>query len=111
MARERVYRHDVRCRRCGSNWMPKDGRTRGHQVYKCGECKEKQVAAADQPRFQEHAKRRAVQMRMEGASMTAARAVGASVTSVSGWLKEEGRIRASSLSEGHTSVRAVTNHR
>ena len=21
---------------CGSNWMPKDGHTRGGQVYKCG---------------------------------------------------------------------------
>ena len=28
MARERSYRHDIRCRHCGSNWMPKDGHTR-----------------------------------------------------------------------------------
>ena len=28
MARERAYRHDIRCRHCGSNWMPKDGHTR-----------------------------------------------------------------------------------
>ena len=33
MARERAYRHDVRCRHCGSNWMPKDGHTRGWQVF------------------------------------------------------------------------------
>ena len=34
MARERSYRHDVRCRHGGSNWMPKDGRTHGQQA--CG---------------------------------------------------------------------------
>ena len=46
MARERAYRHDARCRHCGSNWMPKDGRTRGQQMYKRG-CKRKQVADAE----------------------------------------------------------------
>lgn len=25
MARERAYRHDIRCRPCGSNWLPKAG--------------------------------------------------------------------------------------
>ena len=94
MARARVYRDDVKCRHCGSNWMPKDGRTRGQQVYKCGECKRKQVTDAAQPRFPEHAKRQAVQMCVEGESMSeAARAVGASITSVSGWLKEDRRLR------------------
>ena len=29
MACETAYRHDIRCRYCGSNWMPKDGHTRG----------------------------------------------------------------------------------
>ena len=31
MAREQSYRHDVRCRRRGSNWMLKDGHARGHK--------------------------------------------------------------------------------
>ena len=65
MARARVYRHDVRCRRCGSNWMPKDGHTRGRQVHKCGDCKRKYTAEAEQPRFPEQVKRQAVQMRVE----------------------------------------------
>ena len=38
MARPRVYRHDVRCPECGSNWMPKDGTSKGRQVYHCGDC-------------------------------------------------------------------------
>ena len=91
MARARAYRHDVRCRRCGSKWMPKDGRARGRQMYKCGDCKKKRTADGAQPHFPEHVKRQAVQMRIEGASMSAAaRVVGASVTSVSRWLGEGG---------------------
>ena len=37
MARPRVYRHDVRCPECGSNWMPKDGTSQGRQVDHCGD--------------------------------------------------------------------------
>ena len=33
MARARVYRHDVRCPDCGSNWMRKDGFSNGKQAY------------------------------------------------------------------------------
>ena len=31
MARQRAYRHDVRCPACGSNWMPKHGTAQGRQ--------------------------------------------------------------------------------
>ncbi len=37
MARERTYRHDIRCPDCGSNWMRKDGLSRGKQSYRCGD--------------------------------------------------------------------------
>ena len=91
MAHERAYRHDIRCRHCGSNWMPKDGHTRGRQVHKRGDCKRKYTADAARPRFPEQTKRQAVQMRIEGASISAAaRVVGASATSVSGWVKKGG---------------------
>ena len=94
MARERSYRHDIRCRHCGSNWMPKDGHTRGRQVYKRGDCKRKYTADAAQPRFPEQTKRQAVQMRIEGASISAAaRIVGASVVTVSRWLGQGGQLR------------------
>ena len=38
MARPRVYRDDARCPECGSNWMPKDGTSKGCQVYHCRDC-------------------------------------------------------------------------
>ena len=66
MTRERSYRHDVRCRRCGSNWMPKDGHARGQQLYKRGDCKRKQVAYTEPPHFPEHVKRQAAQICIEG---------------------------------------------
>ena len=91
MARERAYRHDIRCHHCGSNWIPKDGHTYGRQVYKCGDCKRKYTAYAARPRFPEQVKRQAVKMRIEGASISAAlRVVVASAASVSGWLKKGG---------------------
>ena len=91
MARERAYRHDIRCRHCGSNWMPKDGHTRGQQVHKCGDCKRTRMADAGRTRFPEQVKRQAVQIRIEGASISAAaRVVGASAASVSGWVKKGG---------------------
>ena len=34
MARPRVYRHQARCPECGSNRMPKDGYSKGRQVYR-----------------------------------------------------------------------------
>ena len=91
MARERSYRHDIRCRHCGSNWMPKDGHTRQASVQVRGlqaEVHGGRSAAA----LPEQTKRQAVQMRIEGASISAAaRVVGASAASVSGWVKKGGR--------------------
>ncbi len=85
MARQRVYLHAIICRRCGSNWMPKDGHARAWQVYKCGDCKRKYTAEAELPRFPEQVKRQAVQMCIDDESISAAaRVVGASATSVSG---------------------------
>ena len=39
MVRARVYRHDVRCPHCGSNWMRKDGFSGDKQRYYCGDCR------------------------------------------------------------------------
>ena len=38
MARQRVYRKDQQCPRCGSNWLPKYGKSLGKQTYRCGQC-------------------------------------------------------------------------
>ena len=73
---------------------------RGRQVHQCGDCKRKYTADAEQQRFPEQTKRQAVQMRIEGASISAAaRVVGASVASISGWVKR-GRLRLTKC--GHT---------
>ena len=37
MARPCAYNHDIRCPECGSNWMPKNGTSKGRQVYRCGD--------------------------------------------------------------------------
>ena len=34
----RAYRDDLSCPRCDSNWLPKAGRSRGRQMYRCGSC-------------------------------------------------------------------------
>ena len=69
--------------------MPIGGHTRGRQMYKCVDCKKKQAADAEQHHCPEYAKRQAVQMCVECTSLPAtARVVGASISMVSGWIKE-----------------------
>ena len=43
MVRKRVYRDGIQCPRCGSTFgklrrLPKFGRSRGKQTYRCGQC-------------------------------------------------------------------------
>ncbi len=38
MSRRRVYRHDIRCPHCGSNWCIKYGKANVKQTYKCKDC-------------------------------------------------------------------------
>ena len=45
MARPRVYRRQARCPECGSNRIPKDGHSKGHQVYHCGDCGRRYIPA------------------------------------------------------------------
>ena len=73
-------------------------------MYKCGDGKGKVHCVRSAAALPEQVKRQAVQMRIEGASISAAaRVVGASVTAVSGWLKNEAialeRMRASGRAE------------
>ena len=89
MAKARVYRHDALCPKCGSNWVKKDGHSRGKQIYKRNQrCKRQEGA---KHRFADEQKAQAVKMRAEGMSISAtARVVGASVPTVSEWVKKGG---------------------
>ena len=91
MARPRVYRHDVRCPECGSNWMPKDGTSKGRQVYHCGDCGRRTIPDAAYQRPGAADKERALAMYQEGSSLSAiARIFGVSVQAVSQWVKKGG---------------------
>ena len=91
MAKPRVYRHDAICPKCGSNWVKKDGRSRGEQMYKRNQRRRKRQEGAKH-RFTDEQKAQAVKMRAEGMSLSAtARVMGASAPVVSEWVKKRGR--------------------
>ena len=71
MAGQRACRHDMRCPHCGSNRMPKDGRSQGKRTYRCGDCKYR--CAPDGSRHCHSSKviERALTMYAEGASVAA----------------------------------------
>ena len=71
MARARVYRHDLRCPHCGSNWTPKDGHSRGKQTYRCRDCQHRFTPAGNRHYFPEALKRQALDLYAEGTGLTA----------------------------------------
>ena len=62
MARLRVYRHDVRCHKYGSNLMLKDGASKGRQVYHCSDCGRRTIPDAAYQRSSAADKERALAM-------------------------------------------------
>ena len=91
MARSRVYRHDVRCPGCGSNWMRRDGFTNGKQAYSCGDCRRRYVPQGAYRRPGAAVKERGLAMYTEGSSLSAAgRVLGYSAAAVQGWVKKGG---------------------
>ena len=92
MARPRVYRHDVRCPECGSNWMPEGGASKGRQVYHCGACGRRTIPDASYQRPSTADKERALAMYQEGSSLSAiARIFGGSVPAVGQWVRKGAR--------------------
>ena len=59
------------------------------KVYKRGDCKRKYTADAEQPRFPDHVKRQAVQMRIEDASISAAARVMGGKHHIGEWLGQK----------------------
>ena len=89
MARQRVYRHDIRCPDCGSNWMRKDGFNNGRQTYSCGDCRRRYTPGGAYRRPGPAVKERGLDMYCEGASLSAiGRVLGYSAPAVLGWVKQ-----------------------
>ena len=94
MVRARVYRHDVRCPDCGSNWMRKVGFSNGKQRYCCGDCQRRYLPEGAYRRPGVEVKERALAIRRrrtEGSSLSAiGRVLGYSTQAVSQWVKKGG---------------------
>ena len=91
MARARVYRHDVRCPGCGSNWMRKDGFSGGRQAYRCGDCRRRHLPGGAYLRPGPEVKERGIDLYLEGNSLSAVgRILGYSAVAVQGWVKKRG---------------------
>ena len=91
MARSRVYRHDVRCPDCGSNRMRKDGFSNGRQAYSCGDCRRRYLPGGACHWPGPAVKARAVEMSVEGSSLSAiGRVLEYSAPAVLGWVKKGG---------------------
>ena len=88
----RKCQSDIRRQRCGSNWMPKDGHSRGKQTCRCGECRCRYTPDGNCRYCPEKTVRHAVDRYREGMSASAvARAMGASYAAVYGWVKKSPR--------------------
>ena len=88
MAQPRVYRDGIQCPRCGSNWLPKYGRSRGKQTYRCGQCLYHFIPGAEHPHQPEQVKNLAVAMYNEGASTKAiGRVLGMKTETIHSWVK------------------------
>ena len=91
MSRPRVYRDDIRCPDCGSNWMRKDGLNGDKQRYRCGVCRRRYVPGGAYRRPGPAVKEQAMAMYTDGSSLSAiSRVVGVSVQAVSNWVKKGG---------------------
>ena len=91
IARPRAYRHDVRCPEYGSNRTPKDGTSKGRQVYHCRDCGRRTIPDAAHQRPSAADQERALAVYQEGSLLSAiARIFGVSVPAVSQWVKTSG---------------------
>ena len=91
MVRRRVYRHNVRCPDCGSNWMRLDGFSNGRPAYSCGDCRRRYVPDGAYRRPGPAVKAQAIAMYIEGSSLSAiGRVLGYSAPAVFGVGQKKG---------------------
>ena len=93
MAQPGVYRDGMQCPRCGSNWLPKYGKSRGKQRYRCQQCLYHFTLDAEHPHQPERVKNLAVAMYAEGNSIEAigrmlGRMLGMKAGTVCSWVKK-----------------------
>ena len=81
----------IRCPKCESEEISRNGHNRGTQRYICKECS--RTFSEKPPRFSEAEKKQAIEMVLHGVGIRkTARFVKSSPTSVINWLKEAHRI-------------------
>ena len=89
MAAKRIYRDDMQCPRCGSNWLPKYGHARGKQTYRCGQCGYHFTPAAKHPHHAPETRRLAEAMYVEGLGISAiGRVLGVNLETAYSWVKK-----------------------
>ena len=89
MAKPRIYREDMQCPRCGSNWLPKYGHARGKQTYRCGQCSYHFTAEAKHPHHDPETRRLAEAMYGEGLGISAiSRVLRVKLETAYSWIKK-----------------------
>ena len=89
MAQPRVYRDGMQCPRRGSNWLPKYGRSRGKQTYRCRQCLYHFIPGTGHPHQPERVRNMAIAMYTGGNSIPViSRMLGIKVGTVYSWVKK-----------------------
>ena len=89
MAAARSYRDDLQCPHCGSNWLPKDGRSRGKQTYRCRLCHYRFTPDGNRHYYSEKVKEQAIDMYGEGMAIAAiSRVLEVKLGTVYQWVKK-----------------------
>ena len=89
MAAARSYRDDFQRPHCGSNRLPKDGRSRGKQTYRCRLCHYRFTPDGNHHYYQEQVKEQAIDRYGEGMAVAAiSRVLEVNLGAVYGWVKK-----------------------
>ena len=89
MAAARSYRDDLQRPHCGSNWLPKDGRSRGKQTYRCRLCHYRFTPDGNRHYYSEQVKEQAIDMYGEGMAIAAiSRVLEVKLGTVYEWVKK-----------------------
>ena len=89
MAAARSYRDDLQCPHCGSNWLPKDGRSRGKQTYRSRLCHYRFTPDGNRHYYSEQIKEQAFDLYGEGMAVAAiSRVLEVKLGTVYEWVKK-----------------------